>query len=316
MPRHQFANTVWQEENVMAEADFSPLLQENPKLQQWIDRSEELTVNILHADTSQAGHEVLWGSLIYKQSREARNVRDVFHFYLSPELLVTNTLDFEEDMDMPRHLMIKQMGNAESSIEVMMVLLGGMVGSVLHKIDGFEERLHHLLWNIKEQNNRKTLEQVEEVRHEILLWKHLIMGFREIAMAIEETFGKAVSERREYERTTTRIDRCVMLVESYEDEINNMVDMENVVANYRGNEIVKTLTVLTTLFTPAMAWGALWGMNFRFMPELDWRFGYGISIAIIVTSTFLLYLYFRQKGWTGDILRSFDDRKTPNKKQD
>ncbi|MFC4711480.1 magnesium transporter CorA family protein [Planococcus dechangensis] len=316
MPRHQFARTVWQEENVMAAADFSPLLQENPKLQQWIDRSEGLIVNILHTDTSKAGHEVLWGSLIYKQSREARNVRDVFHFYLSPELLVTSTLDFEEDMDMPKHLMIKQMEHAESSIEVMMILLGGMVGAVLHKIDGFEERLHHLLWNIKEQNNRKTLEQVEEVRHEILLWKHLIMGFREITMAIEETFGKAVREHREYERTTTRIDRCVMLVESYEDEINNMVDMENVVANYRGNEIVKTLTVLTTLFTPAMAWGALWGMNFRFMPELDWRFGYGISIAIIVTSTFLLYLYFRQKGWTGDILRSFDDRKTPNKKQD
>lgn len=316
MPRHQFTHTVWQEESAMEEADFRQLLHDNPKLQQWADRSEKLTANILHADTSQAGHEVLWGSLIYKQSREARNVRDVFHFYLSPELLVTSTLDFEEDMDMPKHLMIKQMEHAESSVEVMMILLGGMAGAVLHKIDGFEERLHHLLWNIKEQNNRKTLEHVEEVRHEILLWKHLIMGFREITMAIEETFGKAVREHREYERTTMRINRCVMLVDSYEDEIFNMVDMENVVANYRGNEIVKTLTVLTTLFTPAMAWGALWGMNFRFMPELDWRFGYGISIAIIVTSTFLLYLYFRQKGWTGDILRSFDDRKMPNKKQD
>ncbi|MBT2581373.1 magnesium transporter CorA family protein [Planococcus sp. ISL-109] len=316
MPRHQFAKAVWQEENAMEAADFRQLLQDNPKLQQWIDQSQTLTVNVIHTDTSQAGSEVLWGSLIYKQSSQARDVRDVFHFYVSPELLVTSTVDFEEDMDMPRHLMIKQMENADSSIEVMMILLGGMVGSVLHKIDNFEERLHELLWNIKEHNNRKTLEKIEGVRHEILLWKHLIMGFREISMVVEETFGGNVREYREYERTSRRIDRCVMLVDSYEDEINNMVDMENVVANYRGNEIVKTLTVLTTLFTPVMAWGALWGMNFRIMPELDLRYGYVMSLAVILLSTFLLYLYFKQKGWTGDILRSFDDRREANKKQD
>lgn len=316
MPRHQFTNAIWQEENAMEAADFRQLLTDNPKLQQWIDQSKSLTVNILHADTSQIGKEVLWGSLIYKQSRHARDARDVFHFYVSPELLVTSTLDFEEDLDMPRHLMIQQMESADTPIEVMMILLGGMVGSVLHKIDGFEERLHQLLWNIKEHNNRKTLESIEEVRHEILLWKHLIMGFREISMAVEETFGEDVHEGREYKRTAKRIDRCVMLVESYEDEINNMVDMENVVANYRGNEIVKTLTVLTTLFTPVMAWGALWGMNFKVMPELEWGLGYVAAISVISISTFLLYLYFKQKGWTGDILRSIDNKSKEKQRQD
>ncbi|ANU16071.1 magnesium transporter CorA [Planococcus maritimus] len=316
MTRHQFKDAVWQEENVLEAADFRQLLTENPRLQQWIDQSNKLTVNLLHADTSQLGKEILWGSLIYKQSRLARDAQDVFHFYVSAELLVTSTLDFEEDSDMPRHLMIQQMDTAESPIEVMMILLGGMVGSVLHKIDRFEERLHHLLWNIKEHNNRKTLESIEEVRHEILLWKHLIMGFREIIMAVEETFGENVWDRREYKRTSKRIDRCVMLVESYEDEINNMVDMENVVANYRGNEIVKTLTVLTTLFTPVMAWGALWGMNFQAMPELDWSFGYVAAILVIVASTFLLYLYFKQKGWTGDILRSAVSKDKRKQRQD
>lgn len=316
MPRHQFAKAVWQEESGFEAADFRELLSGNPKLQRWVDQSKDLSVNILHADTSQVGKEALWGSLIYRQSRKERDVRDVFHFYVSPEILVTSAVDFEGDLDMPRNLMIQQMEHAESTVEVLMILLGGMVGSVLHKIDGFEERLHQLLWNIKERNNRKTLEAIEEVRHEILLWKHLIMGFREIGMAVEETFGEAVNSQREYSRTAKRIDRCVMLVDSYEDEIRNMVDMENVVANYRGNEIVKTLTVLTTLFTPVMAWGALWGMNFRFMPELDLRYGYIMSLAVILLSTFLLYLYFRQKGWTGDILRSFDESRRTDKRQD
>ncbi len=316
MTRHQFEKAVWHEAQKMSAVDFPGILKDNSKFQQWVRESDQLIVNILHADTSEQGKEVLWGSLIYKQSSEYRDVRDVFHFYVTPELLMTSMVDFEEDLDMPRHLMIEQMQRAESPIEVMMVLIGGMMASVLHKIDSFEERLHHLLWNIKEQNNRRTLEKIEDVRHEILLWKHMVMGFRELVMAIEETFGRAVRGQVEYERTSQRIERCVMLVDSYQDEINNMVDMENVVANYRGNEIVKTLTVLTTLFTPIMAWGALWGMNFRIMPELDWRYGYTMSITVIAVSTFLLYVYFKRKGWTGDILRAAKSPDKPVKRQD
>jgi magnesium transporter len=67
---------------------------------------------------------------------------------------------------------------------------------------------------------------------------------------------------------------------------------------------MKTLTVITTVFTPIMAFGALWGMNFKDMPELEWRFGYILSIALITISTLLLYGYLKIKGWTGDLLKS------------
>ncbi|WP_230321312.1 CorA family divalent cation transporter [Planococcus salinarum] len=129
-------------------------------------------------------------------------------------------------------------------------------------------------------------------------------------MVMPETFGKKIIDGPEFYRTSARIDRISMLINAYEDEVNNMVDMENVVANYRGNEIIKTLTVLTTLFTPVMAFGALWGMNFRNMPELTWTFGYLVSLTIIVLSTAILYYYLKRKGWTGDILESIKKENT------
>jgi Mg2+ and Co2+ transporter CorA len=52
-----------------------------------------------------------------------------------------------------------------------------------------------------------------------------------------------------------------------------------------------------------MAFGALWGMNFTNMPELEWRFGYIFSIVLIIISTVLLYGYLKVKGWTGDLLK-------------
>ncbi len=45
-------------------------------------------------------------------------------------------------------------------------------------------------------------------------------------------------------------------------------------------------------------------MNFDNMPELHWKYAYICSIVLIIVSTLLIYIYLRQKGWTGDILRS------------
>lgn len=306
MPRHKFKHAVWQEEGAIGDEDFLKFLPDHYKMHSWIKDSVDIVVNILHNDTVERGREGIWGSLIYRQSQQNKEELDVFHFYLSQDILVTNQLNFESDADLDRDSLIKQMETADTTIELMMAILGHMVSAILHKIDQFEVRLRNLLWEISEKNNSKTLDKISELRHEILLWKHLIQGFLEITMAIAETFGRDVHDGIEFYRTSQRIDRCVILVNSYQDEIKNMVDMENVVANYRGNEIIKTLTVLTTLFTPAMAWGAIWGMNFKHMPEIYWTFGYLASLVIIIASTSALYLFFKRRGWTGDILKTKD----------
>ncbi|MCP2035907.1 Mg2+ and Co2+ transporter CorA [Planomicrobium sp. HSC-17F08] len=315
MPRYSFKEAIWQEEGDVRDKDFLKFLPDNQKMHSWIRESRDVSVNILHADTSEQGNEAIWGSLIYRQNPKKKDDLNVFHFYLSREILVTNELNFDVDEDLDKQSILKQMKEKESTIELMMILLGDMISSILHQIDEFEEQLRNLLWEIREKNGKKTLDKIEVVRHEILLWKNLVMGFLEIKMAISETFGQDAESGKEYIRTSTRIDRCIMLVRSYKDEINNMVDMENVVANYRGNEIMKTLTVLTTLFTPVMAFGALWGMNFKNMPELDWSYGYLGSLILITASTVFLYFYLKHRGWTGDILKTALSKDPKTKKE-
>lgn len=273
------------------------------RIQSWINESEGKAANVLNSDTAIRGQEAIWGSLIYRQSQTVKEELDVFHFYLSEEILITNDLRYGEEEDLNKRKILSQMGEAVSNVELIMILLGDMVSSILHKIDLFEERLRTLLWAIKEENDKKIFDEIVEVRHEVLMWKNMVLGFREIRMALAETFGERVTEELEYKRTSTRIDRCVMLIDSYEDEVINMIDMENVAANYRGNEIIKTLTVLTALFTPLMAFGALWGMNFVNMPELQWQWGYGASLLLIAVSTLGLYLFLKRKGWMGNLLR-------------
>jgi magnesium transporter len=67
--------------------------------------------------------------------------------------------------------------------------------------------------------------------------------------------------------------------------------------NIEQNEIVKTLTIASVAGIPPVLVAGIYGMNFRIMPELGWRFGYPIAIAAIVVSTLIPILWFKRRGW-------------------
>ncbi len=67
--------------------------------------------------------------------------------------------------------------------------------------------------------------------------------------------------------------------------------------NIDQNEIMKVMAIASIVGIPPTVLVGVWGMNFHNMPELDWHYGYGISLALIVASAALPLLWFRRKGW-------------------
>ena len=67
--------------------------------------------------------------------------------------------------------------------------------------------------------------------------------------------------------------------------------------NIEQNNIIKIFSVAAAVFLPPTLIASIYGMNFQFMPELDWPFGYPLALAIILVSAALPYVYFRRRGW-------------------
>lgn len=67
--------------------------------------------------------------------------------------------------------------------------------------------------------------------------------------------------------------------------------------NIEQNKIIKLFTVVTVVMMPPTLIGTIYGMNFKFMPELEWTYGYPIVILAMFLSTFVPILYFKKKGW-------------------
>jgi magnesium transporter len=63
------------------------------------------------------------------------------------------------------------------------------------------------------------------------------------------------------------------------------------------SEVNKRLAAWAAIFAIVTAFAGLWGMNFKFMPELDWRYGYPAALAVMVSVCGYLYWRFKRSGW-------------------
>lgn len=86
-------------------------------------------------------------------------------------------------------------------------------------------------------------------------------------------------------------------MESCREIISSLVDLYISNNDLRMNAIMKRLTVVSTLFIPLTFLVGVWGMNFREMPELDWRYGYGIAWSLMLITAVVTWLYMRKKDW-------------------
>ncbi len=81
------------------------------------------------------------------------------------------------------------------------------------------------------------------------------------------------------------------------DKINFLMDATVGFININQNKIIKIFSVASVALLPPTLIASLYGMNFRFMPELDWALGYPFALALMASSAIVPMWYFRRRGW-------------------
>ena len=81
------------------------------------------------------------------------------------------------------------------------------------------------------------------------------------------------------------------------DKINVQLEVAMGFTNLQQNKVIKIFSVAAVVFLPPTLIASVYGMNFDIMPELHWRFGYLVSIGMMLASAFGTYFFFRKKGW-------------------
>ncbi|MGE0443359.1 MAG: CorA family divalent cation transporter [Gemmatimonadales bacterium] len=83
------------------------------------------------------------------------------------------------------------------------------------------------------------------------------------------------------------------------EELNNLLSIHVALSSHRTNEVMRVLTVFSAFFLPLTFIVGVYGMNFRFMPELSWRMGYPLVVLTMAVVCGVIAWWFRRRGWLG-----------------
>ena len=87
------------------------------------------------------------------------------------------------------------------------------------------------------------------------------------------------------------------LIDSCRETFSSLMDLSAANNDLRMNDIMKRLTIVSTIFIPLTFLAGVWGMNFRYMPELEWRYGYAMAWCVMLAVGVAAYFIFRTKRW-------------------
>ncbi|AZB41498.1 hypothetical protein CEF21_03855 [Bacillus sp. FJAT-42376] len=257
--------------------------------------------NQMHVQALKLDGEVVYGSLVY--SDEGEDVQKILRYYINKHQLVTIGLDTRSLKRVNERDLQQKLQESEQAPEGFFVLLHGLAKHYLDGIDEFEQKMEKVLKEVQRNNKSNILNKIYDLRHSLLFWKSLLLKVVEVKKGIEEAFLGETDSWTEYKRIDKQLERAMSLLKEYQEEIDTIIRLEEVISTNNGNEIMKSLTIITILFTPLTAWSALWGMNFEKMPELKWELGYPLAILIIVATTIFIYWYMNSKGYMKDLLK-------------
>ena len=162
------------------------------------------------------------------------------------------------------------------------------------------------------KNIGQTLSDLHGLRRDLLVLRRIVWPLRDAALSLLRGGHASISHdtqvylRDTYDHATQLID----ILEIYRETCTDLRDFYYSKLSNRTNEIMRTLTIITTLFMPLTFIAGVYGMNFKYMPELEWPNGYPLSLGLMATITVAFFYFFWRKGW----LRSAEPK--PNSASD
>jgi magnesium transporter len=141
---------------------------------------------------------------------------------------------------------------------------------------------------------------------EIQNLKKELMFLRKNILPIRDAMGSLMTGSSELIHDKTIVflkdvyDHTIQISESleiYREMLNSLMEVHLSAQSNRLNKVMKVLTIISTIFIPLTFIVGVYGMNFKFMPELEWQYGYGMVWGIMIVVTITLLIILKRKKW-------------------
>jgi magnesium transporter len=212
-----------------------------------------------------------------------------------------------DPFDRVRERIRKKVGKirASGSDYLAYALIDAAIDAYYPVLEAYAERIDGLEDAVLESHSRRTMDQLHEVKADLLVLRRAIWPLREaLAYLMREGVPVMTDATRPYLRDCyDHVVQIVELVETYRELTADLRDLYMSSISNRINETMRVLTIISVIFIPLTFIAGIYGMNFRTdtspwnMPELTWYYGYPFSLALMAATAVGMLTYFYWQGW-------------------
>jgi magnesium transporter len=178
-------------------------------------------------------------------------------------------------------------------------LVDTIVDNYFAVLEGIGDRIEELEDVVIESPDRDTLTAIYDVKRTLAELRRAIWPLRDAlnTLARGDSARVAAGTLPYLRDVADHAIRTLDTIETYRDTTATLIDMYMSSSSHRLNEVMRVLTVIATIFIPLTFIVGIYGMNFAYMPELGWRWGYPAVWVVMVSTVVGLIMFFRRRGW-------------------
>jgi len=221
--------------------------------------------------------------------------------YFGKNFLISFQEDADDFLKTIRERIIQKKGRvaARGTDYLAYSILDYIVDHYYHALDHIEKRLSIMDELLHREESNISLKELHDIKIQIIRIRKSIYPMREVINRFIRTENELIHPETDvYLRDLADHSfQIADMSETYQDMINSLHDLYQSEISNRLNNVMKILTIISTIFIPLNFIAGIYGMNFVHMPELQWRGGYFLILGVMAAVSISFLVYFRRKKW-------------------
>jgi magnesium transporter len=282
----------------------------NPNSQDFDDLAREFNFHPLAIEDCKNGHQRpkideyqgYYFMVLYEAELSADGTLELreLNIFLGANYLVTVHSQPIKAVKTAEHLWRGWMDLAERRTGLVTYLLvDAIVDDYLPLLDTLSERIEDLEEKIFEDFRPESLQEIFQIKKQLLFFRRAVVPLRDVFNTLlrreQPVFSRETMTY--FQDVYDHLVRVAEMIDTLRELIAATMDVYLSVSSNRMNIVMKRLTAISTILMSATLVAGIYGMNFDFMPELGWRYGYTGALTAMVAVGLAIYFYFRKINW-------------------
>ncbi len=176
-------------------------------------------------------------------------------------------------------------------------LIDAIVDHYIYSIEKFGDKIEEIDQEILQNPKSEILERINFYKKEVNYLRKVIRPVRELIFQLEKSDFLDKKNKSFIKDLLDHVTYATEAIETYRELLSDQLNIYHTSMSNKLNEIIRLLTIYSVIFIPLTFLAGIYGMNFKYFPELDYPYAYPTFWGVLIVISLSMVIYFKRKKW-------------------